>query len=188
MPPERAALVGGGGRWREGARGSVAGETVKLRGHVARPSVGPGGRKLAPAPGSAARGILTTRRIDAIRSQVLRASPPPGEEAYGCSSQTRCRSGLHTALTDWPHGAPKSRAGPGTKQAAPGPERSLVAGSLRSFPQDSCCAAESQLDINPKPYSLCIALWTLSPTLPGPAQQWLRSLVENGAIYASPVW
>ena len=33
-----------------------------------------------------------------------------------------------------------------------------------------CCAAESQLDINPKPYSLCIALWTLSPTLPGPAQ------------------
>ena len=37
-----------------------------------------------------------------------------------------------------------------------------------------CCAAESQLDINPKPYSLCIALWTLSPTLPGPAQQWFR--------------
>ena len=39
-----------------------------------------------------------------------------------------------------------------------------------------CCAAESQLDINPKPCSLCIAPWTLSPTLRGPAQPWFRGV------------
>ena len=71
MQPERVALVTLG---QVSGVGPDGGETVKLRGHVARPSVGPVGGNLDRHPGEKPVGILITRRIDAIRSQVLSAS------------------------------------------------------------------------------------------------------------------
>ena len=74
MPPERVVLVWLDHCAAEHDAGPDAGKTVKLRGHVARPSVGPLCGNTQPAPGLTARGILTTRRIDAIRSQALSAA------------------------------------------------------------------------------------------------------------------
>ena len=80
MRPEKAALVG-----------VVAGKIVKLRGHVAIPSVGSDGRKTAQAPGLITRGYPHNPK--ARRNPQPSPKSPLLKRRYGCSSQTRCRSG-----------------------------------------------------------------------------------------------
>ena len=149
-----------------------------MRGHVAMPSVGLERRKLLRAPGSIARGILTTRS-DRRNPQPSPKSSFLHRRRYGCSSQTRCRSGacMHACTLRYSRTPPRgglteearllclpieggkgeggepcgargevasierSSGGAsilkGVRGCLPRRVRSLVAGSLRSFPQDS---------------------------------------------------